>query len=49
MAKRGTLPDKIDHIEVKKTKDLIVVITGNGKGKTTSALWVWRCVPAATA
>ncbi len=38
MTKRGTLPDKIDHIEPKVRKGLIVVITGNGKGKTTSAL-----------
>ncbi len=38
MIKRGTLPDKIDHIEPKVRKGLIVVITGNGKGKTTSAL-----------
>jgi cob(I)alamin adenosyltransferase len=38
MAKRGTLPDKIDRLEPKERKGLIVVITGNGKGKTTSAL-----------
>jgi cob(I)alamin adenosyltransferase len=38
MKKRGTLPDKIDRIEPKLRKGLIVVITGNGKGKTTSAL-----------
>ncbi|MHC1697192.1 MAG: cob(I)yrinic acid a,c-diamide adenosyltransferase [Geobacteraceae bacterium] len=38
MSKRGTLPDKIDHFEPKVRKGLIVVITGNGKGKTTSAL-----------
>jgi cob(I)alamin adenosyltransferase len=36
--KRGTLPDKIDRLEPKERKGLIVVITGNGKGKTTSAL-----------
>lgn len=38
MSKRGTLPDKIDHYEPKVRRGLIVVITGNGKGKTTSAL-----------
>jgi cob(I)alamin adenosyltransferase len=38
MPKRGTLPDKIDHFEPKERKGLIVVITGYGKGKTTSAL-----------
>ncbi|MRR56184.1 MAG: cob(I)yrinic acid a,c-diamide adenosyltransferase [Deltaproteobacteria bacterium] len=38
MSKRGTLPDKIDHFEPKVRRGLIVVITGNGKGKTTSAL-----------
>jgi cob(I)alamin adenosyltransferase len=38
MEKRGTLPDRIDRIEPKVPKGLIVVITGNGKGKTTSAL-----------
>lgn len=38
MSKRGTLPDKISHFEPKVRKGLIVVITGNGKGKTTSAL-----------
>jgi cob(I)alamin adenosyltransferase len=36
--KRGTLPDKIDRLEPKERRGLIVVITGNGKGKTTSAL-----------
>jgi cob(I)alamin adenosyltransferase len=36
--KRGTLPDKIDRLELEKRQGLIVVITGNGKGKTTSAL-----------
>jgi cob(I)alamin adenosyltransferase len=35
---RGTLPDKIDRLEPKERRGLIVVITGNGKGKTTSAL-----------
>ena len=38
MTKRGTLPDKIERLEPKLHKGLIVVITGNGKGKTTSAL-----------
>jgi len=36
--KRGTLPDKIDRLEPKERRGLVVVITGNGKGKTTSAL-----------
>ncbi len=38
MSKRGTPPDKIDRFEPKERRGLIVVITGNGKGKTTSAL-----------
>jgi cob(I)alamin adenosyltransferase len=38
MPKRGTLPDKIDRLEPKERKGLIVVITGYGKGKSTSAL-----------
>ena len=38
MPKRGTLPDRIDRIKPKVRKGLVVVITGNGKGKTTSAL-----------
>ncbi len=38
MTRRGTPPDKIDHFQPKVRKGLIVVITGNGKGKTTSAL-----------
>ncbi|MEE4253058.1 MAG: cob(I)yrinic acid a,c-diamide adenosyltransferase [Desulfuromusa sp.] len=38
MNMRGTKPVKIDHLEPKKPQGLIVVITGNGKGKTTSAL-----------
>lgn len=38
MTRRGTLPDEIDRLEPKVRKGLIVVITGNGKGKTTSAL-----------
>jgi cob(I)alamin adenosyltransferase len=36
--KRGTLPEKIDRLEPKVRQGLVVVITGNGKGKTTSAL-----------
>ncbi|WP_051361110.1 cob(I)yrinic acid a,c-diamide adenosyltransferase [Desulfuromonas sp. TF] len=36
--KRGTKPAKIDRLEPKVRRGLIVVITGNGKGKTTSAL-----------
>jgi cob(I)alamin adenosyltransferase len=38
MSKRGTLPDKIDRLEPKLARGLVVVITGDGKGKTTSAL-----------
>jgi cob(I)alamin adenosyltransferase len=38
--KRGTQPDRIDRIEPKVRKGLIVVITGNGKGKTTAALGI---------
>ena len=38
MNKRGTKPDKIDRLEPKVRQGLIVVITGNGKGKTTAAL-----------
>ncbi len=40
MPKRGTLPDKIERFEPKERKGLIVVITGNGKGKTTAALGI---------
>ena len=36
--KRGTLPDSVDRLVPKERRGLIVVITGNGKGKTTSAL-----------
>jgi cob(I)alamin adenosyltransferase len=36
--RRGTPPDKIDRLEPKERRGLVVVITGNGKGKTTSAL-----------
>lgn len=35
---KGTPPRVIDRLEPKERKGLIVVITGNGKGKTTSAL-----------
>jgi cob(I)alamin adenosyltransferase len=35
---RGTKPEKIDRCEPLNPKGLIVVITGHGKGKTTSAL-----------
>jgi cob(I)alamin adenosyltransferase len=38
MTKRGTKPEKIERLEPKVRRGLIVVITGNGKGKTTSAL-----------
>jgi cob(I)alamin adenosyltransferase len=38
MDKRGTPPDKIERLEPKVRKGLVVVITGNGKGKTTAAL-----------
>ena len=38
MEKRGTPPEHIDRLEPKERRGLIVVITGNGKGKTTSAL-----------
>ena len=38
MPKRGTQPERIDRIEPKERRGLVVVITGNGKGKTTSAL-----------
>ncbi|HKJ29656.1 MAG TPA: cob(I)yrinic acid a,c-diamide adenosyltransferase, partial [Desulfuromonadales bacterium] len=31
-------PIKIDKLEPKKPQGLVVVITGNGKGKTTSAM-----------
>lgn len=38
MTKRGTPPDRIERLEPKVNKGLIVVITGDGKGKSTSAL-----------
>jgi cob(I)alamin adenosyltransferase len=38
MGKRGTLPDRIERLEPKERRGLVVVITGNGKGKTTAAL-----------
>ncbi len=38
MVKRGTPPEKIERLQPRERHGLIVVITGNGKGKTTSAL-----------
>ncbi len=38
MTKRGTPPERIERLEPKERKGLVVVITGNGKGKTTAAL-----------
>ncbi len=38
MNKRGTPPDKIERLEPKERRGLVVVITGYGKGKTTAAL-----------
>lgn len=38
MIKRGTPPDRIERLEPKERKGLVVVITGDGKGKTTAAL-----------
>ena len=38
MTRRGTPPDRIERLEPKVKKGLIVVITGDGKGKSTSAL-----------
>ena len=38
MTKQGTAPASIDRLQPKIKKGLVVVITGNGKGKTTSAL-----------
>ncbi len=38
MSKRGTPPERIERLEPKERKGLVVVITGNGKGKTTAAL-----------
>lgn len=38
MTKQGSAPLKIDRLQPKIKKGLTVVITGNGKGKTTSAL-----------
>jgi cob(I)alamin adenosyltransferase len=38
MTTKGTAPLTIDRLQPKTRKGLIVVITGNGKGKTTSAL-----------
>ena len=38
MTKTATGPVKIDRLQPKKPQGLVVVITGNGKGKTTSAM-----------
>ncbi|HEY6871386.1 MAG TPA: cob(I)yrinic acid a,c-diamide adenosyltransferase [Geobacteraceae bacterium] len=38
MDKRGTPPERIERLEPGERKGLVVVITGNGKGKTTAAL-----------
>ena len=38
MTKQGTPPLKVDRLQPKVKKGLTVVITGHGKGKTTSAL-----------
>ncbi len=38
MDKRGSKPEKIERLVPKEPRGLVVVITGNGKGKTTSAL-----------
>lgn len=35
---RGTPPEKIEHLQPEKRYGLTVVLTGNGKGKTSSAL-----------
>ena len=40
MQRRGTPPDELVRLEPKERKGLIVVITGNGKGKTTAALGI---------
>jgi cob(I)alamin adenosyltransferase len=38
MIRRGKLPLTVDKLEPKVRTGLVVVLTGNGKGKTTSAL-----------
>lgn len=38
MARKGSAPAAVDHLQPRVRKGLTVVITGNGKGKTTSAL-----------
>ena len=38
MTERGGKPQRIERLEPKERKGLIVVVTGHGKGKTTSAL-----------
>jgi cob(I)alamin adenosyltransferase len=40
MHKRGTPPDKIERLNPRQRKGLIVVMTGNGKGKSTSAMGI---------
>lgn len=38
MHRRGSKPDKIECLEPRQRRGLVVVLTGNGKGKSTSAL-----------
>ncbi|KAF0221752.1 MAG: cob(I)alamin [Geobacteraceae bacterium] len=38
MDRRGTPPEKVERLEPKERRGLVVVITGHGKGKTTAAL-----------
>ncbi len=38
MGKRGAPPDRIERLEPKERRGLVVVITGYGKGETTGAL-----------
>jgi cob(I)alamin adenosyltransferase len=38
VATRGSKPETIERLEPKERKGLVLVMTGNGKGKTTSAL-----------
>jgi cob(I)alamin adenosyltransferase len=40
MTRRGTLPDKVERLMPKERRGLLIVITGNGKGKSTSALGI---------
>ena len=37
----------MDYLEPKKKVGLVVVLTGHGKGKTSSALSAWWSVPSA--